>query len=436
MHIAGSQRVALALCASVVLGTASCFFGGDGGTANDNGYTPTRPADPARVILTPQPGWLLSVYEGHLYAVNTDSLAVTLVPEVRCPCIIGFTHSGERALVYTPHISEVRVLDLAGQFLPPAQVFPVEGEYDRMDVSADDSMVVFIRNKKEAVFYDLHTGELVNEVGLRFRVIDVDFTPDGQTMVATTDHGNTVTRLQFVDLRTFTMETVLVSNCTGQLMLAGEGRRAFVGPPTGHLCAFNSISVLDLQSRQVVASLPGAEPVALTSDGRYVIGFTQIHWNETPPGWESGDYLIFIRPDTLQWEWYHLGHYGCIYRIARNGNRVMVYDELAIYWLDLHVVDIETGEAKVIEIPPITATDSAVTTDGRAGYLLSHDRRLFGLDLEAGAVKELQFHFEPTTVQLLPDDSRLILTGPLGRDLYFLDTRTDRLTAQVQLPLP
>ena len=125
-------------------------------------------------------------------------------------------------------------------------------------------------------------------------------------------------------------------------------------------------------------------------------------------------------------------------RFSPSGRTVFVFGEYyGMPVLDpITVVDIETGDVLTFEDLGGVSPRIDFTADERKICVKNADRNLAKIDLTDGTVTEIPLRFDPGKIAANADGTRLIMTGPLGRDLYVMDTRTDRLIAQIQLPLP
>ena len=152
---------------------------------------------------------------------------------------------------------------------------------------------------------------------------DLDFLPGGTEMLATWSQweGDTpkATAL-FYDLASAqTVAKVEFPNCADEVVLVPGRDMALLAPSR---CRKDPISILDTKKRKFVNNLPGFGPVAVTSDGKSAIGFTQrqvmvSEWNYNKQVDPIG--LIRVDLDTLKWQVFDYGDATPAYTLTKDG---------------------------------------------------------------------------------------------------------------------
>lgn len=426
---------AFAFAMGFFLGVPGCSEVGPADN-NQNQYNPTP--EIAEIIVTPHPDRILVAYRGYLYAVDLTTYAPVILQGIHFPYRFAFTHDGRRALVYSARQRTVHVLDLERRTYTHPGAFTVALAYHRIQVTRDDRVVVFTHPDGPVAFHDLDSGALLHSQRLATEIVDSNSTPDGRMFVAT-GVASYYAVLHFADLETFETQYVLFRTDSPRRLLRIVGNLGLLANPRSSNDP-DALMVVDLHSRQAVGSAPVGGPVAPVPDSRKVIGIQDFCWGDGRPMDEMGSYMALVDLDTMAVEEsFHVGWYDASYRLSRDGGTVVAIQWWGGMFGPLTVLDLETGEKKVIETPQAGFVDLVVTGDGRDVFLLTgewHSGRVYRVDVDQGTVREVVLTFDTYAIDLLPDDSRLIVTGPSGRDFHVVDTDTDQVVAQFMLPLP
>ena len=307
--------------------------------------------------------------------------------------------------------------------------------YPFLDVTDDDKRLVVSEAGQVSVLAADSGKQLLTTGRLPRRVVDVDLTRDQQHAVITLAHAwpdaeHPETRVQIRDLKTFALHEVVVPNCSSELAVMPDGKRAFLAPPTcEHTRADDNfdepapptgkrrdpVSVIDLEQHAFIRNLPGFGPVALVQGGDLAVAFMDRetldealfdHPEQIPR--EGPRYrLMLIDTETLEFETLELGDDVPRYALTPDGQLLLV--DAPSLWLDgrIRILDTVTRELTQLSGPGLRLDNYVMTRDSSQAFLL--DRGLFRISLaERRAVAE-PIMFTPTRINITPDDRQLVL---------------------------
>jgi hypothetical protein len=307
------------------------------------------------------------------------------------------------------------------------------GTYPWVDVLEDDSKVILTFADHVEVLDARDGSELFRSPEGR-SIVDVDVTPDQQHLLITHDHewvkNSPRTTLELRDLGTFTAEYIEVQNCADEVLVAPDGKHAFLAPTT---CSQDPVSVVDLEQAKFSRNLPGFGPVALAPDGKLAIAFldrdnlnrslfddpTQI-----PSDGKSQYHLMLIDTAALTFKTVELGDTLPRYAVAPNGQMLLI--DAATFWEAgrIRVLDVNTQKLANVRGPDVRLENYVITHDSSTVFLL--DQGLYRVALKERTAQAELLDFTPKNLNITPDDRTLVLRED-DQTLWLYDVRSGRV---------
>ena len=457
MRVSVTSAGVLGLKICVLAGMLACFEGGGSDDQNQSGYddhgstfTPDFEGG-VDVIITPQGDRLLAATAvGNLYVVDLETRAAIPVDDVQLPSVANFSRNGRWAYVYSGPTRRLVAIDLLIPLRSRTTIassLTVEvgsGTHRYLDVSPDDGSIVLSDASGLLEIVDTASFSPRAAIDLADRVVDLDFAVDSRKALVTGRGGGfEAAQVHFVDLDTAAARVLEVPNCADELVIADAGRRAFLAPTfcrqpgtaSSPSRMADPISVIDVETETFVQNLPGFGPVYPTPDQRTVVGFAFAPEAAVAEGWAPGAYLVFVDTRTLFLSWTSLGTEQLpSYWITPDGTSLVVntWDATA-----LTIVDVESRE-----ITPVSGVTDALilddfvsTRDGDIVYFRSGlQSSLFRLDVALSEVRPLPLAFDVAGLNILPDDSRVVLAASTPGAFHLLDTSSDQLVGSFTVP--
>jgi hypothetical protein len=313
--------------------------------------------------------------------------------------------------------------------------------YPYLEVTEDDRSLI-VTNERQVDVVAADSGKQLRSTGkLPRRVVDVDLTPDQRRLVITLAHrwdqDRAQTLIQVRDLESFELHEIEVPNCADELAITPDGKYAFLAPTT---CRRDPVSVIDLEHDEFVRNLPGFGPVALAQEGTLAVAFMDrelldesLFDDRSQIPTEGARYrLMLIDTASLKFETVELGDEVPRYAVSPNGQLLLV--DAPYLWRDgrVRILDTNTRELKQLIGPGLELDNYVITRNSSEVFLLS--RGLFRISLEELRVVAEPITFNPTHINITPDDRQLVLRE--GPDLLWLyDIESSQLKASLNLDL-
>ncbi len=223
---------------------------------------------------------------------------------------------------------------------------------------------------------DAGTGAVRGSLSVPRGVADVDVR---RTIVVTENHviqaggPSTTLHVRAVDDLAGTCD-IVVPNCSSQLVIGPDGRRAFLAPTT---CGKDPVSVIDIDGCAFERNLPGFGPVALSLQGNTAVAFIDRDARDPggpvlPPAVLASAkryHLMFIDVATLDYATMPIGDELPRYAVTPDG-RVLLVDT---WWLSadqVRVLDIDTRTLRTVEGLAVNLVNYAMLPDSTAAFAL------------------------------------------------------------------
>ncbi|KGK89148.1 40-residue YVTN family beta-propeller [Desulfosporosinus sp. HMP52] len=185
------------------------------------------------------------------------------------PAHIDFTNDGKYALVTNNESNNVSVIDLSSY-----QVIKTIGTGNGphgFRISKDSKFAYVANLGSDTIsVLDLIVFKEVTKIKVGKTPITTAVTSDGKTMFASVNAENS---LAMVDLATKKIDKIAVGTGPAQIYLQSDDKNIFVANQGTEQKPSNSVSKIDLATRQVVATIEtgkGAHGLVVTTDNKYV----------------------------------------------------------------------------------------------------------------------------------------------------------------------
>ena len=232
---------------------------------------------------------------------------------------------------------------------------------------------------------------------------------------------------------------IIIPNCSSELTLTPNGKRAFLAPTR---CRKDPVSVIDLVEERFVRNLPGFGPVAMSPSGETAIAFINMnnveeHLFDDPsqiPSKEDGIYhLMLINTSDLSFKTLPLGDRLPRYALTPNGQMLLIDDAQVFGREDaqVRILDIDTLTLQPVVGPSVRLLHYVLTSDSSRALLI--DEHLYELSIEERRVEKLDINIEPSRLNITPDDQQLIVRSKSNK-LWVYDLVARKMSHQIHLP--
>lgn len=293
---------------------------------------------------------------------------------------------------------------------------------------------VFFWNENGLVALDTTSGDLVGSFTTPQLMADVDLL--GDRLIVTSRHEPAADKLPRSIIHVRSQQDlaarceIVVPNCHAELVLAADGKRAFLAPT---FCGRDPVSVIDLETCAFEKNLPGFGPVALSENGRTAVAFLDRDNDDplAPPIPEEVKmsdqryHLMFIDTTTLAFGTTPVGAELPRYAVTPDGQLLLV-DALTQATKDnVRIVDVASRSIRTVTGPSIQLEHYALLPDSSAAFAI-HKDALYLLDLVAAQTSLLALPYTPTALNMTPTGGRLLLRDPQHTvHLFDVARRTD-----------
>jgi hypothetical protein len=329
-------------------------------------------------------------------------------------------------------------------------------------VSASDARIAFAATDRLWIL-DAEDGHVVHDAALDTPPVDLEILPDDERVLAVERHtfpndaspgaggAAATTRLRILDMALGDVRTVIVPNCSDDVVVTGDGKTALLAPTS---CSKDPISVIELTPGKEAfrKNLPGFGPVVLAPDGVTAVGFLEranadASLVEAPNTLPKGGafHLMVLDTQALSYVFYEYGDALPRYALAPDGKLLLVDD--VVSGKPGRLFDMEKRAFEALVGPKIHFDQLALSRDASHAYVLSDaalgrrgrprgrgrrpgtewsfDYGLFELDLASAEVASVPLDFRPQNVNIAPDDASLFLRrSPHRICVYSLEMRS------------
>lgn len=381
-------------------------------------------------------------------------------PELRDLERINFSPDGTTAYLIRNGGDALVVLDLTS--LAIEKTIPLDSAFGVVDVSADGRFLVLSNlptSDGQELFYeasncnpgysaslgpdasacrvgfiDLESGDQW-AVQTPLAVRDIDLSPvDGDVLFtySTWAGGTPLATVEFYSpVQKKVLSKASFQNCADELVIAEDKLLGILSPTQ---CSRDPISIIDLEKRSFVKTLPGFGPVVLARDGTTAIGFTRRQEMEQQWGYHDQDTkvgLIVVNLNTLEWTVMEHGDVEPAYTVSPDGKSLYLYHETLESEMDdeghLHyyhqMSDMEMVDLTDFSTHPIAASGLGLerfvwTGDGKEMFFLSGSK-LFRLKAGAAQADQVPLPVSPELINIRPQGDFLVL-GEADAPIFYL----------------
>jgi hypothetical protein len=292
-----------------------------------------------------------------------------------------------------------------------------ESNWPWLQVSDDDEHLVVIERQRLEV-RSTSDGARLGGWTAPSEIVDVDLSHDGTKAYVVTD-GAEPMQTRFFTLSVPDMERTAISvpNCAAPLAIEPRGKYGFMAPTR---CNADPVSVIDLEQGEFVRNLPGFGPVALAGKGRLGVAFVDLAdldeslFLDTDPRPE-GDrryHLMLIDTQTLEFEFAELGDTLPRYAPTPDGKLLLLDHDSWYEDEQVRLFDIESKTFETLVGPAVQLDAFVITQDSKRAFAL--DRGVFELDFAEAIVSSLPLALVPSSLNITPDDTMLLMREELG----------------------
>jgi hypothetical protein len=387
---------------------------------------------------------------------------------------INFAPDGSKAFLVLDGGREIKVLDLAAFKISGS--YQVDSPFSVADVTPDGRFLVLSNLPKtdtEEDFFsttdcapswsDVPEGASRCEVGLvaldsgedwivslPYPVRDIDFSTSHDEIMFTYSRWENQTSLATVEFYSpadrMTKGKVDFQNCADEMVIDRLGKRGLLSPTS---CNKDPISILDLEKRTFVATLPGFGPVVVSQERELAVGFTRkadmkSAWNYQ----QTQDYgLIVVDLKTNEWKIVEYGDNAPSFTLSPEGGFLYVYEDGlkcveqedgTCKWENtpagLAQYDVDTMVRKVISQGDPQLDRFVWDSTGNSLYVLA-EGNLFRVGNGTAKVEEIPLTVEPELLNIRPQNDYLLLGEWDAPRFYLLDIPGAEEFIQVDLKL-
>jgi YVTN family beta-propeller protein len=326
----------------------------------------SAPSRPYTAFVADEQGNTIAVVDlGSLQVVASIPVAASprqLVPRPGSRELYAVSGSGEVSVITFPDLRVEKVFRIGGS------------ASDLVFAPGGQRAYVLAPHSSELVLLDCEHQKEVGRMHLSGKPSSVALTPDGKTLIVSTDAG-----LEFVDAAKQTeLGTVQTGKTSGPMVIRPDGGEVFVAAKDEKL-----VSVVDVPSCQLLANLDVAAPV----------------------------HSLSLKPDG-----------GEVFALSSQGSVIIV--------LDAYHDDVEqTLTAGLNPVAGVFRRDTSVFYIATAG-----DGNITALDVQTRSVNAVAHAgTQPVSLALTPDESFLAVADAASSSLAIL--RTDKLGLVTTIPV-
>lgn len=419
------ERAAIALGLPVVLASGDSNLGGanEGGKAPGSGDTGIDLAV-GEIAVDPQGRYFVSQADGKLMVADLDSRRFREIKGLPTPTRLAFwpTSVGQGFFLLSRAGSQEEVIsyDLGKSKEVWRKKLPRSDEALQVD-EAGSRLVLW--QPSGLVALDTTSGGEIGKVTPEAEtfLVDVDLV---QGRLITTARGKPDAKglpTAQIHLRALadlaeTCPRVVVPNCADELVISGDGKRAFLAPT---FCGRDPVSVIDLVACSFDKNLPGFGPVALSDNGRTAVAFLDRDNDDplAPPipdevkKSEDRYHLMFLDTNTLAFGTTPVGQELPRYAVTPDGQLLLVDAWAQAKEDNVRIIDTATRTIRPVTGPSIQLSSYVLLPDSTAAFAL-HKDALYELDIVAAKTSILPLSFTPTHINRTPTGDRLLLRDP------------------------
>lgn len=224
--------------------------------------------------------------------------------------------------------------------------------------------------------------------------------------------------VHIIDLDTMDKRMLAVPNCSSELVIDPAGKYGFLAPTFCRSPAeeCDPVSVIDFHNSRFIRNLPGFGPVALSPLGNTAVAFMDTENldeslfddpSQIPSPPESRYYIMVINTKNLRFESYPIGEELPRYALTPDGNILLIDFDMAWGEASMRILDLVTGIMNHVTGPVIQMDEYVFTRDSTRAYIIYS--ALFELQINTANVIRLLLDFQPSSLNITPDDRYLLL---------------------------
>ena len=394
------------------------------------------------IAVAPDGSFFLSKTNDLLIYGDLRSGAVGAVPGVSGAGRVAFAHR-QRKFYITSTDGVAAALDADSLKILWRVDIPPSTAGAKMYASADDRRLVIVHNKG-VLLLDAASGRRISSA-YRSDVLDVDFTPDGATLLLTLTHTFKArlpnTRVLLLNAHDGTLRaTINVPNCSSHLTLTPDGKRGFIAPTT---CSEDPISVIDIPNARWRKNLPGFGPVALADDGRTAVAFMDAHnvdrdlfddAEQIPSRSAARYHLMLLDYRSLTFDSIPVGDELPRYAITTDGEIVVVDSGRFSLSQRVRLLDMASRVLQDVTGPHVSLDHFAMHPASSDVYLLDQ-YQLYRLSLQEQRVRHLYTPFDCKSLNITPNGDHLLLLDEDGT-LHLYNIKDSTIVHSMKPPSP
>jgi len=439
--------------------------------------------------------YFLTAVENRLVYGDLVEGTVNIVNSVLDPGRAVFANTSHAFIVTSVAQSRITAYDAYQKTILWDAHADVGSTYPWLDITADDSMI-FLTYVDRIDVLGAEDGRLIRSVRFDAPIEDVDVIetalepragsgkkpieessicddhasmPLMAKLVVTLEHSwlesgdesippVPETEIHVVDLLTWEREQINVPNCTSELVIEPSGRFGYLAPtrcvpptpPSEEPRSHDPVSVIDFKEGVFVRNLPGFGPVALSPRGTTAVAFMdRDNLDESlfddpsriPVG-GTRYRIMAIDTRTLAFDSFEIGDSLPRYALTPDGSMLLVDVDSVFASASIRILDLATGRITPVSGESVQMDEYVMTSDSKWSYILDQGEgildgvlyNLYELSIVDAEIATLELDFEPSSLNITPDDAFLLVKDIHEGSIYQYDVLAHDVVREFEVP--